>query len=93
MRPDVRYAPVLDRPRSGRLAEYPPKFSLTVYQKRLKMSSRVSKELSEYFREMGRAGGKIGGKVAASNMTKKERKVRALKAVAAREAKREREKR
>ena len=42
----------------------------------------------EYFIEQGRIGGKLGGKAAAANMTKKQRTIRALKAVRAREAKR-----
>jgi len=42
----------------------------------------------EFFQKAGSQGGKIGGKVAAANMTKAERKRRALKAVRAREAKR-----
>jgi hypothetical protein len=51
-------------------------------------SHNLTPEALEYFREMGRQGGIVGGKKSAANLTKKERRLRALKAVQAREAKR-----
>lgn len=48
----------------------------------------IPPEVTEFFRAIGKEHGAAGGRQAAANMTKKERKLRALKAVAAREAKR-----
>jgi hypothetical protein len=52
------------------------------------MKPKLSAEALDYFKKQGRKGGKIGGKIAADNMTAEQRRERALKAVAAREAKR-----
>jgi len=53
---------------------------------------RLPAEALEYFRQQGAKGGKkggsAGGKKAAESMTAEQRRARALKAVAAREAKR-----
>lgn len=49
--------------------------------------ANMGNDVRAFFVEQGRIGGKTGGKIAAANMTKKERHLRALKAVAAREAK------
>jgi hypothetical protein len=45
-------------------------------------------EILEQLREQGRKTGAAGGRAAAQNMTKKQRKARSQKALAAREAKR-----
>lgn len=54
--------------------------------------SRPKKKLPaavlRFFREQGRRGGLVGGKLAAARMTPEQLTERALKAVAAREAKR-----
>ena len=50
--------------------------------------NKLSPEATEFFREIGKEFGHLGGKKAAANMTKRERRLRALKAVRAREAKR-----
>jgi hypothetical protein len=49
-------------------------------------------EVLEYFKQQGAIGGKIGGSKAWENLTAEERSARAKKAVAAREAKRARQK-
>jgi len=51
-------------------------------------SKMIPPEVTEFFRAIGKANGAKGGRAAAANMTKAERKRRALKAVLAREAKR-----
>ena len=56
--------------------------------------TKLPKAVLEFFKEQGAKGGKkggsLGGKKAAQNMTAAQRKERAAKAVAAREAKRKR---
>ena len=52
------------------------------------VKKKMTNEALEFFRELGKEYGHLGGKAAAARMTKRERRLRALKAVAAREAKR-----
>jgi hypothetical protein len=52
------------------------------------MAKRLPPEILEYFRRQGAEGGKVGGKRSLETMTPEERRARALKAVAAREAQR-----
>jgi hypothetical protein len=62
--------------------------------KRTPSKVKLSKAALEFFKEQGAKGGKkggsLGGKKAAQNMTATQRKERAAKAVAPREAKRRR---
>lgn len=48
----------------------------------------MAKFTKAYFQEQGRIGGRIGGVLSSSRMTTKQKRERALKAVAARERKR-----
>ena len=58
------------------------------------MRQKLNDSALEFFAECGRIGGKLGGalggKKAAENMTDKQKRARALKAVRAREKKRKR---
>jgi general stress protein YciG len=53
---------------------------------------KLSAEALEFFREQGRKGGKLGGKARMEKLTPERRSEIAKKAVAAREAKREKAK-